>query len=60
MTMEVNVGCKTAIVTILDSESVPIVEFRGVPVTGYSGLCGNGGFDAEFLANPGADFGDIR
>jgi len=60
MTMEVSVGCDSAVVTIVDSESVPIIEFRGVPLVGDSGFCEEGGFGAEFLANPGADFGVKR
>ncbi len=55
MAMEVEMGCKTASVTVLDSAFRPIVAFSNVPVIGDTGLCSSG-FDAGFKANPGGDF----
>jgi len=58
MSMEVNMGCGVAGVTIVDENSVPIIAFSNVPVLGDAGQCGNlvGGFGADFAADPGRDF----
>jgi hypothetical protein len=55
MAMEVEMGCKTASVTVLDSAFRPVVAFSNVPVIGETGLCSSG-FDGGFRANPGGDF----
>jgi hypothetical protein len=59
MSMEVNVGCETASIAIVDDYSSPIVEFTDVPIIGGDGGCSDGTpreFDDEFSINPGADF----
>jgi hypothetical protein len=55
MAMEVEMGCTTATVTVLDSASQPVVTFNNVQVIGDTGLCSRG-FDAGFRADPGGDF----
>jgi len=56
----VSLGCESAVVTILDSEFAPVVEFYGVSGIGDMEFCEESGFGAEFLTNPGADFGASR
>jgi hypothetical protein len=47
-------------VAIVDENSIPIVEFAGVPIVGDAGYCENEGFEADFIANPGADFSSSK
>ena len=59
MSMEVDMGCGVAGVTIVDQNSAPIIAFSNVPVLGDTGHCGNnfsGGFGADFAKDPGRDF----
>jgi hypothetical protein len=44
MSMEVSLGCDSAIVSIVDEYSAPIVTFENVQVVGSTGLCESGGF----------------
>ena len=59
MNMELSIGCGTAGVSIVDSQSVSVVAFSDVRVLGGSSFCGDSpatGYGAEFRRNPGADF----
>jgi hypothetical protein len=56
MSMEVSLGCNSALVSVIDSDGIPVVNFENVAVIGDAGLCGSGGFDAHFARNPGQDF----
>jgi hypothetical protein len=61
--MEVNVGCGSAAVSIVDSDSIPVVSFSDVAIIGSPGFCGRSpgrGFGANFIANPGSDFRPYR
>jgi hypothetical protein len=53
--MEVTVGCGTARVAVLDTNSVEVVAFDRVQVIGDSMNCDDG-FGSTFKSNPGADF----
>jgi hypothetical protein len=55
--MEVILGCRTAEVSVLDEDAVPVVTFYEVEVLGDISECTRKGFDAAFRANPGLDFG---
>ncbi len=37
--MEVSVGCDSAMVAIVDANSVPIVEFNNIRVVGAASFC---------------------
>jgi hypothetical protein len=55
MNMEVSLACNTAGVSVVDSYSIPVVEFSNVPIIGNSGLCENsnvGGIDKGFRVDP--------
>jgi hypothetical protein len=54
MSMEVSLGCGAAMVSILDSNFTPIVEFSNVAVIGDTEMCGGTGFGNAFGVNPGA------
>ena len=59
MNMEISMACGTADIAVIDNQSIPVVEFINVPVLGGSDFCANnsnGGFGADFKANPGRDF----
>ena len=46
--MEIEMGCSSAKVTILDAKFAEVVSFANVPVMGSTGFCGDG---------PGSGFG---
>ena len=58
MSMEVMLGCQTAIVSIVDENSVPIATFDNVRVLGSTGLCNNSRSrgSRKGIMNPNIDF----
>jgi hypothetical protein len=55
MAMEVAMGCGSASVSVVDSNSVPIATFNNVKVLGKADFC-DGDFGGGFRGNPGRDF----
>jgi hypothetical protein len=56
MSMEVNIGCGMAGVSVLDGNSVPIVTFSNVGIVGGFEFCESHAFGPGFVSSPGADF----
>ena len=55
MAMEVAMGCGSASVSVVDSNSVPIATFNNVKVLGKAEFCSSD-FGGGFQRNPGGDF----